>query len=73
MLCITEKLSRTEETLPEMLRSIAEEMEDDEWSDSDCAVLIVRDTDTGILTFCEWGEHTAQLIDSAYHIKRTQA
>lgn len=63
--------SRNLEPLAEMLRSIACDMDDGDWSEPEAAVLIVRDKD-GYLTFCEWGE-SGQLVEQAHQTKRAEA
>jgi hypothetical protein len=57
--------------LIEMLRRIADEMENGEWSEQEAAVLITRDTH-GYLTYCDWGK-TGNLIAEANVTRRPAA
>lgn len=59
------------EGLIEMLRRVADEMENDDWTEQEAAVLITRSTD-GYLTFCEWGK-TGNLVAQAGKTRRTAA
>lgn len=53
------------EGLIEMLRRVANEMEAGDWHEANAAVLIVRDAETGMLTYCDWGDTGNLVADAA--------
>lgn len=62
------------EELIKKLRQIADEMENGEWCEQDSAVLITRDAESNILTFCQWGQaDTDQLLRGAQKARRAEA
>lgn len=59
------------DTIIRWLRTLLEEMENDDWEEQEAAVLITRDEE-GYITFCgcgEWGT----LVEDAARTRRTAA